>query len=332
MRFHVAMAYHQHSLVAGRRTPATQTKYALVEGRFQQFVQQTAGRTATVADLNVSMVREFMVWLGGLLVPRKFGGTAGHGALTIKQHVSILKFLSKLLANDWPEEFPRGDPLARLKVPKVTSAPIEVFKREEIDRLLALTQATNLPVRNNALILFLVDTGCRLSEVINLTRKQVELVGAQRNGRARIVMSKGGKTRFVYFGGKCSKALSRYMATERDRLGSHLDYLFLNRSGQKMSPSGVQILFRKLGRLAGLDNVRCSPHTFRHTFATWYLRRHPGQLEQLRQLLGHANLTMVLVYAKLAEADIENTYESLVDDWSNLSKRNGRTRLEDEER
>ncbi len=52
----------------------------------------------------------------------------------------------------------------------------------------------------------------------------------------------------------------------------------------------------------------------RHSFATWYLRKYPGRLEQLRQLLGHSNLQQVLTYARLAEADLSESYGSLLDD------------------
>lgn len=319
MRFQAGMAYHQQALVARRRTPATQVKYAMVERRFDEFVRADTGRHATLADLNVTTVRRWMVWLSDQLVPRKFGGAVKHGSLTIQQHASVLKFMSRLLADEWPEEFPHGDPLARMRLSKVQSAPIEVFKREEVERLLALCQSTVQPIRNTAMLLFFLDTGCRLSEVLNLRREHLDLAGNQRNGRARILMSKQGKSRSVFFGGKCSKALSRYFSTERDRLASRQPFVFLGRTGRQMTASAIQIMLKKLGRLAGMSNVRCSPHTFRHTFATWYLKKHPGQIEQLRLLLGHSTLAMVLVYAKLAESDVEDTYESLMDDWTDAA-------------
>lgn len=74
-----------------------------------------------------------------------------------------------------------------------------------------------------------------------------------------------------------------------------------------MKRSGLLQLIRRLGRKAGIQATRCSPHTFRNTFAVEFLRG-GGNLFSLQQLLGHSSLSMTNRYVALAQGDIENQH------------------------
>lgn len=63
----------------------------------------------------------------------------------------------------------------------------------------------------------------------------------------------------------------------------------------------------RLGKAAKVSGVRCSPHTFHHTFAVSFLR-HGGNVFTLQQMLGHASLDQTNQYVNLAQADIENQH------------------------
>lgn len=308
-----AASLHQMELARNKRSPATCERYARVENRFIAFVRQDTGRTPTLADLNVSMVRRFLVAMEAEKEPRHFGGKPrGHGARTLAHYARILKIWSKMLADEWDEELPR-DPLSKLRVTRPPRTIVEVFTRDQVDLLLSLAAATRYPQRNRALLLFLIETGCRLSELCALERVNVELFSARRTGRARII-GKGSHQRYVYFGGECSKALVKYHSSREYGEGRD-PHVFRGPPGKALRPGVVQQMVADLGHRAGIQNVRCSPHTLRHTMATWFLKANPGRMEQLRIMLGHADLSMVLVYAKLAEADVEASYVSLMDGW-----------------
>ena len=71
---------------------------------------------------------------------------------------------------------------------------------------------------------------------------------------------------------------------------------------------------RTLANKAGIVGMRVSPHVWRHTWATEYLKANPGQLSQVQTLLGHSTLEMTQRYAKLAEQDVAASYRSVLDE------------------
>jgi Site-specific recombinase XerD len=58
-----------------------------------------------------------------------------------------------------------------------------------------------------------------------------------------------------------------------------------------------------LGKRAGITNIRCSPHTFRHTFATMCLRNGAGEFE-VQSLMGHSTLTQTRKYAASLNSEV----------------------------
>src|SRR5687768_16120118 len=74
-----------------------------------------------------------------------------------------------------------------------------------------------------------------------------------------------------------------------------------------LTPDGVRLMMRKLGRAAGIQGVRVSPHTARHTFAVNFLRG-GGNLFELQALMGHSDLTILRRYVALAENDLAQAH------------------------
>jgi integrase/recombinase XerD len=71
----------------------------------------------------------------------------------------------------------------------------------------------------------------------------------------------------------------------------------------RLTPRGVRQIIAQVGRSAGIDGVRCSPHTLRHTCAINYLRN-GGNVFELQQLMGHEDLETLQRYVKLAQVDL----------------------------
>ena len=80
-----------------------------------------------------------------------------------------------------------------------------------------------------------------------------------------------------------------------------------HRFGERLNESGLGQLVRSLGQIAGVKGVRCSPHTFRHTFAIEYLRA-GGDPLSLMTLLGHTDLKMTNRYVAFATADVKRKH------------------------
>lgn len=193
-------------------------------------------------------------------------------------------------------------PLDSLRPPVVREDQIQPFTREQVEALLVAAKRGRHAVRDEAMLLFLLDTGVRASEVCGLKIGEVD-----QRGHCCRVLGKGNKERTVYFGRKTSRALWTYLRTRRGGADPEQG-LFLAENGQRpeepLTRYGLLRRIETLGKAAGLEQARCSPHTFRHTFAIYFLRN-GGDVFALSALLGHTSLTMTRRYLALAQADLE---------------------------
>ncbi|MBA7698769.1 Tyrosine recombinase XerD [subsurface metagenome] len=177
--------------------------------------------------------------------------------------------------------------MATFRAPKVPKKVIVPFTTEHIRRLLLLCNDRKfLGARNRAIILMFLDTGLRLSELANIQIKDVDF------DRETIkVMGKGAKERVVRIGKTAQKALLHYLLMRQDSF----PYLWVSEEHKPLDRRGVQTMIQRLGKRAGVEGVRCSPHTFRHTFATRALLNGAGEFE-VQSLLGHEGLAMTRRY------------------------------------
>ncbi len=188
---------------------------------------------------------------------------------------------------------------AQMRMPSVRAHQVQPFTRQQVEALLAAARRTRNARRDEALLLFLLDTGCRASEACNLLMKDLDL-----KERSCVVMGKGRKRRAVYFSKHTLRALWNYL---REEERDPEDPVFLGERGDPLNRDALRTLMRRLGEAAGLQAVRCSPHTLRHTFAVEFLRA-GGDALTLQRLLGHENLAMTNRYVALAQADMANQH------------------------
>ncbi len=197
------------------------------------------------------------------------------------------------------------------------SKPIQPFSREEVQHLLRTCEETEAGAkrptlkRDRAIILTLLDTGIRVSELTGADIGDLDLEA----GRL-LVTGKGSKSRYVYLGRLSKKAIWRYLAERFPNKEPPSDEpLFVHMNGiHRLTRHGVRSQLRALGQRAGIKGVY--PHRFRHTFAIEFVRN-GGDIFTLQQLLGHSSLDMVRRYVALAEMDMEGAHRraSPADNW-----------------
>jgi integrase/recombinase XerD len=187
------------------------------------------------------------------------------------------------------------------RVPKPLDRPDDVqpFTETQVNDLLTAAKRSRQPRRDEAILLFLFDTGLRASELCSLRFKDVDMTA-----KKATVEGKGGKTRPVYFGRVAARALWAYLKEDGREAE---EPIFLSERGDALTRSGLQQLLERLGAQAHVTSTRCSPHTFRHTFAVSFLRAGGNQFT-LMNLLGHTNIQMTSRYVRLAQADVENQH------------------------
>ncbi|MFC1963410.1 tyrosine-type recombinase/integrase [Chloroflexota bacterium] len=213
---------------------------------------------------------------------------------TVANYTRAIKSFFSFLAR---EELLEENSMRKVKIPKAPLKVMPMFTEPELERLLAKPdKKSHEGYRNYTLMLTLIDTAIRLSELTGLCLQDVDLT----NGYLRI-MGKGEKERYVPVGAKLSKVLLKYQMNHRAR-DTGCESFFLTRDGRPLAQKKVQDLVMVYGRKTGIKK-RCSPHTFRSTSAVLYLRN-GGDPFTLQKKLGHSSLAMTRRYSELADSDV----------------------------
>ena len=128
-------------------------------------------------------------------------------------------------------------------------------------------------------------------------------------GYIKIRHAKGGRERLVPIGSLVQKSLWKYINGCRPKpLTQKVTRLFLSNHGMPLTRSGIQQMIRRYGKRANIDGVRCSPHTFRHSFSKHYLLN-GGDIFSLQRILGHSSLASVRNYLNLFAVDIKRQHQ-----------------------
>jgi integrase/recombinase XerD len=165
-------------------------------------------------------------------------------------------------------------------------------------------------LRDRLLFALLLDTGVRIGEALGLrhedvdiAERQVAIVPRDNDNRARV---KAGRARMIPASAELLRLYADYLHREYGALDS--DYVFVNLWAEPRGrPLGYPAVYDLVGRLRRRTGVGFGPHDFRHTYATWLLRRGAG-MESVKQLLGHASIsTTVDTYGHLTVEDARAT-------------------------
>lgn len=220
--------------------------------------------------------------------------------ITIKDYYVNLRCLFNWLVEDGVLA---ASPLEKIPKPKVRAEQVQPFTQEQIEALLKAARASPNPKRDEAIVLFLYDTGVRASELCGLRMRDLDL-----NSRHASVLGKGNKHRLVYFSRETGKVLSNYLRKPKRELD---DPVFRSESGtrcgQALTRSGSLQLIERLGKVAGIQAMKVISHVFRHSAAIQLLRN-GCDVYSLMSLMGHSSLTVCQTYLKLSKSDLENQY------------------------
>jgi site-specific recombinase XerD len=282
------------------KSPKTIEWYDAFLRRFRYFLDSNQLSTV-INQINRSLIRQFIIYLQSeAKVPRS---NKSLSPATIQGYVRTLKVFFSWARR---EEYIVDNPMTGIPIPKAPRKMVNTFTIEQVTALIRLCHISNhIGHRNLIIILLLLDTGIRVSELVGICVSDVILDG----GFIKVKRSKGNKEREVPIGTLVQKALWKYMNLYRpEPLTDKITSLFLNENSLPLTRSGVQQMLRRLGRAVGLTGVRCSPHTFRHSFAKNYLLN-GGDIFSLQKILGHSSLASVRVYLNLLNGDVKAQHQ-----------------------
>ena len=245
---------------------------------------RASGKQAVLAEFNANTVREFIVHEQGRNL----------SPFTVQAKVRAVKVLASWL---FSEGYTPDNVLINVKLPKTPQQLVEILTDAEIDALLgAQNPLTALGSRNIAILIMLLDGGCRLNELANLRFEDVHL----EEGFIKI-NGKGNKERVVHMGNRARKTLYRYILHFRPEPITQADnVLFLTLDGRRLSANAIKLILNRWGKRAGVSRLHA--HLCRHTYATNFLTHKCGDLFDLQGSLGHTTLEMVRRYVHYSSA------------------------------
>ncbi|MDD3628408.1 MAG: site-specific tyrosine recombinase XerD [Actinomycetota bacterium] len=190
-----------------------------------------------------------------------------------------------------------SNPLKLRKIPEVLSI-------EEVDMFLeSIPVSGKLEMRDRAMFEILYSCGLRVSEIINLKMQNIDFEEELLRFRG-----KGDKERIVPVGERSMQFLKKYLRYGRGEIkkGSRTDFVFINRSGKKLTRQGFWKILKKYARKVNLDK-NLYPHIFRHSFATHMIQR-GADLRTVQELLGHSSISTTEIYTTLDKKHIKEVY------------------------
>ena len=229
----------------------------------------------------------------------------GNAATSVRRRLSSLRSFYKFLLR---RKLVTRDPVHNMPGPKVEKKLPAYVRETEMDRLFDsdFFGEDYEGCRDRMILLTFYSTGIRLSELVGLSDKDVDLDQMQLK-----VTGKRNKQRIIPYGDEFGDSLRAYLV-ERDAFAkqtvvSEDHALFLDeRKGQRMTPAKVRgIVKRYLSKVT--TQQRNSPHVLRHTFATAMLN-HKADLQSVKELLGHESLSTTEIYTHTTFEQLKEMY------------------------
>lgn len=222
----------------------------------------------------------------------------GYKLNTINNRIKSMKrFFTFLHEEGWIPD----NPAIHLKTRRGHHPTIQSFSEEQVIALLKQpNQNTFTGFRDYTILSLILDTGLRIGETARLSLDQLDLKESQLVG----VIGKSKKPRDIPFCDEVRKTLMKYLKARGEIKCKHV---FVTIDGSPLSVRTFQESLREYGEMAGIVNVRVSPHTLRHTFAKLYIMNE-GDPYSLQDILGHTSQDMVKKYVNLWRPEMKTKH------------------------
>ena len=219
---------------------------------------------------------------------------------SIKRRLSTIKNFYIFLETEGIET----NIIGKIYTPKSEKYLPEYLTIDEVDSLInSFDISKDDELRDKAIIETIYSSGLRVSELINLKIKDINI-----QEKIIKVLGKGYKQREVPIRSEALYYIDLYLKNVRKKIiSSDKTTLFVNKNGHKLTRQYIFEMIRKHAKMINLIKT-ISPHTLRHSFATHLLSK-GADLKTVKEMLGHENIETTQIYTHVAEEKIMNAYD-----------------------
>ena len=205
------------------------------------------------------------------------------------------------------ENYADRNPATIIEAPLTLHKLPQFLDGREVDALFAASLGERgEDLRDLAMLELLYATGLRVSELVNLKLREVNLASGY-----LMTLGKGNKERLVPIGESARVRVAVYLDTVRQRVDPlrKNPYLFLSRLGGAMSRQAFWNIIKKRAQMAAISK-NISPHTLRHSFAT-HLLENGADLRSVQIMLGHADLATTQIYTHVTRERLKRLHKEI---------------------
>lgn len=220
---------------------------------------------------------------------------------SINRKISTLKSYFKFLMKTGSLE---KDPMKKVQSPKISKRlPVFIEETNIKDFISSFSYAENFEgIRNKTILILFYSTGMRLSELVNLKISDIDFYN-----QLLKVLGKGNKDRLIPFGKELNELLKEYLKMRKRNFETSSEILLLTNKGENIYHRLVyRIINQQLQELTTIEKK--SPHVLRHSFAT-HMLNHGADINSIKEILGHANLSATQVYTHNTIDKLKNIYK-----------------------
>lgn len=256
-----------------------------------EYLEQTLGRIPHPSNLTPQDLRAYVVALH----------EAGYAKSSVSRRLASLRSFFRFAQREGLSE---QNPAKPLRNPRRERKLPHFLSTAEIGTLLAAPSARDpMGLRDRAILETMYSAGLRVSELVGINDEDLD----REDGLVR-VRGKGKKERLAPLGSFAVKALNQWLAVRQLATRSQrANPVFTNKFGTRLTTRSVARMLEKYLLQTGLD-LRTSPHTLRHSFATHLLDR-GADIRSVQELLGHKSLVTTQIYTHISTANLRQVYE-----------------------
>jgi len=233
---------------------------------------------------------EYLKYLQGI---NKKASTVSRNLASIRSFYQFLQRNRKI----------KNDPTEGVQAPKIEKKAPSILSTKEIELLLEQPKNVDLKgTRDKAMLEFAYATGMRVTEIISLNIKDVNLEDGY------VICRNGDRERSIPLGSLALKALKDYIQNARSILikDDKTEALFVNVNGKRLTRQGFWKIVKFYKEQAHITK-EITPHVLRHSFAT-HLLQNGAELKAIQTMLGHSDISSTQVYMQFQDESLKGIY------------------------